>query len=681
MNPVTWVFNKNFLPHEYCYRQNPALIGLHFSSDLLIGAAYFAISLTLVYFVWRGRRQIPFHWMFLAFGTFIIACGATHLMEVWTLWVPVYWLAGLVKAVTAAASVGTAMALPPLVPRALDLVRSARISDQRQAELEATIAAFENEIEERRRAEEEVRRLAAELEVRVQERTSELARANELLAEKAAIVEPSSDAIFSITFDRIVTSWNSGAERVYGYSASEMIGRSAEILLADGQLEPAKQMIQRIRAGEKIEPFETVRVRKDGRHIDVSVTVSAVKDHTGAPRGVSIVARDITERKRAEEELRHLQKLESLGVIAGGVAHDFNNLLAGILTNASLALEAIPREDPNHELIAQVVAAGEKAGHLTTQLLAYAGKGRFVLKRLDVSELVQGISRLIRTSVPKTVELQLNLAPGLPEVEGDPGQLEQVVMNLIINGAEAIGPERQGLVRVTTSQIGSGGACLQQNLAGDRLKPGSYVSIEVSDTGSGIDESVKRHIFDPFFTTKFTGRGLGLSAVMGIVRSHHGVIQVESHPGHGSTFRILLPPAPISAPASPPVSAMDEWKGSGLILVVDDEEQVRTAARAVLTRYGYTVMIAEDGQAGVNAFRERAAEIKAVLLDMTMPVMRGEEALRQIRAIKPDAPVVLTSGYNDAEAIRRLGEFGVSGFLQKPYKAAELARAIKKAAS
>lgn len=675
-----WLLSKSFLPHEYCYRLNPSLIQLHYWSDLLIGVAYVAISLTLVYLVWQGRRDIPFHSMFLAFGAFIIACGGTHFMEVWTLTTPVYWLSGIVKSLTAAASVATALALPPLVPKTLGLVRSARISDDRQRELEAANAALETEILERGRAEEQVRRMAADLENRVQERTRELARANEELIEKASIVQHSQDAIFSWTLDGAVASWNPAAESMYGYTGGEIIGRKAALLVPAGQQSEFSKLLKRLQDGAEIQPFETTRVRKDGASLAVHVSVSALRDEAGRVRGASVITRDITEARRAEQQLQQVQKMESLGVIAGGVAHDFNNLLVGIMGNASMALETLAETDPNRELLAQVVRASESAAHLTQQLLAYAGKGRFVSQRVGLSELARDTVTLVQASIPDNVDVRMDLAGELPAVEADPAQLQQVIMNLLINGAESI-VEGHGTVRVTTGQRTIEPHSAWQDFTVDGLSAGRYVTLEVRDSGCGMDEATRARIFDPFFTTKFTGRGLGLSAVLGIVRSHKGGLRVVSAPGRGSTFEVLLPAAEGTPKAQATVAPADEdLLGTGLVLVVDDEEVVRSTARNALVRYGYHVLTACDGQEGVEIFRQHASEIDVVLLDMTMPVMGGAEAYHHIREERPDARVIVSSGFDQVEAARRFASEGIVAFIQKPYTARTLARVVKQVA-
>ncbi len=370
---------------------------------------------------------------------------------------------------------------------------------------------------------------------------------------------------------------------------------------------------------------------------------------------------DIEEQKRSSEDLREAQKLESIGLLAGGVAHDFNNLLTGILGNASLVLEELPRESRLRPMLESVMLASERAADLTRQLLAYAGKGRFFVQPTDVSELVRAIGSLIQSSIPKKVELRLNLDPNLPMVEADPAQIQQLVMNLVINGAEAIGEERTGVVTVSTAL--------------DRAR--DSVVIEVADDGCGMDESVRSRIFDPFFTTKFTGRGLGLAAALGIVRGHHGEIHIDSQPGHGTVFEILLPSSgarPARAKVAPQRS---ELYGAGEILVIDDEDLVRRTAQATLENYGYSVVLADDGREGVEIFRERSGDFALVLLDMMMPVMGGDEALEEIHAINPAIPVIGSSGYSESIAKERFGKRGLAAFLQKPYSAQALADCIK----
>ena len=385
------------------------------------------------------------------------------------------------------------------------------------------------------------------------------------------------------------------------------------------------------------------------------------------------------ERKDLEEQLRQAQKLESLGLLAGGVAHDFNNLLTGILGNASLVAEVWEPPAEARMLLEEVIRAGERAAHLTRQLLAYAGKGRFVVEPVDVSSLVREISSLVQTSISKKVRVILNLADDLPMVEADSSQIQQLVMNLLLNGAEASG-DRAGTVVITTAMEHVDEARPRNMGAGQHLEPGDYICLRVQDNGCGMDEAVKARIFDPFFSTKFTGRGLGLSAVLGIVRSHRGDLALESRPGEGTVFEVLLP-AMTRRNAARLAERSGELRGrltgSGTVLLVDDEAVVRRTARAMLEQYGYTVYEAADGRAGVELLRAMRDRVVLVLLDLTMPVMGGEDAFGLMKQIRPDLKVVLTSGYDEQEATRRFAGRGVDGFIQKPYTSSLLGATLK----
>ena len=488
-------------------------------------------------------------------------------------------------------------------------------------------------------------------------------REQAISAQLRAIVESSDDAILSKDLNGVIQSWNHGAELIYGFAAKEAIGKTMSIVVPLDRMHEEDEMMERIRHGGRVKHFETVRVRKDGRQIHVSVTTSPIRNPEGEIAGVSYISRDITERKDWEEQIRQTQKLESLGVLAGGLAHDFNNLLTGVMGNASLAMEELAGNNPTRTRIAEVLEGGERAALLVRQMLAYAGKGRFVIEPVNLSSQVAEIVPLVQTSLAHKVELNLRLADDLPLIEADPSQLQQLVMNLAINAAEAVG-ETAGAVTITTSA---------RETQGER-----QVVLEVRDTGCGMDDVTRSRIFDPFFTTKFTGRGLGLSAVLGIIRGHRGCISVESTPGHGSTFTVILPaPAPVDR--SEAKKSPSEVRGYGHVLVVDDEDLVRDMARFTLERCGYTVETASGGVAAVAMYAARPHEFDAVLLDLTMPGMNGEETLKRILLVRPDARVVVSSGFSEADALQRFGNRGVAGFLQKPYTAPVLARTIKQA--
>jgi two-component system cell cycle sensor histidine kinase/response regulator CckA len=383
------------------------------------------------------------------------------------------------------------------------------------------------------------------------------------------------------------------------------------------------------------------------------------------------------ERRVLEEQLRRAQKLESLGLLAGGVAHDFNNLLTGILGNASLVMDMIPLDPAARGMMQDIIRASERAADLTRQLLAYAGKGKFVIEAVEVSTVVRDISELIRASVPHTVELSLDFQPDLPPLEGDPTQIQQLVMNLILNAVEATG-ERPGTVRVATGIRDILGSEPVAQFRPDPPPPGRYLKIQISDDGCGMTDAVKAQIFDPFFTTKFTGRGLGLAAALGIVRSHRGAISVESAEGMGSTFTVLLPAIPTAPMPKNTASVANAGveTGAGAVLVIDDEDVVRRTARAALEHFGYTVFEAADGRDGADLFSRLHDRISAVLLDLTMPRMDGYDVWRYIRRIRPDMTVVISSGFEESDAMRQFTEDPALLFLKKPFTATALGRKI-----
>jgi two-component system, cell cycle sensor histidine kinase and response regulator CckA len=387
------------------------------------------------------------------------------------------------------------------------------------------------------------------------------------------------------------------------------------------------------------------------------------------------------ERRLLEDRLRRAQKLESLGLLAGGIAHDFNNLLTGILGNASLALDLTSPQAPTVEMLRDIVRASERAADLTRQLLAYAGKGNFIVESVNISSLVREISELIRSSAPRNVGLELDLQPDLPPIEADATQMQQLIMNLILNAAEATS-ERSGEVRVSTGVCSIAPGDPVAKYRPDPPALGRYVTVEVSDDGCGMTEAVQAQIFDPFFTTKFTGRGLGLSAALGIVRSHRGAIGVESRVGVGSTFTVLVPAVDekAQAPAEPAVSGREpKVTAAGAILIVDDEDVVRRTARATLEHFGHTVFEASSGRDGADLFSRLHDRISAVLLDLTMHRMDGRDVWRYIRRIRPDMKIIISSGFEEQDAMKQFSDDPGLLFLKKPFTAAGLGSKIREA--
>ena len=414
-------------------------------------------------------------------------------------------------------------------------------------------------------------------------------------------------------------------------------------------------------------------LRPDGEVRWVHARGEVLADSSGEPAQLVGIDMDITERVRAYQDRRRLerrvqqaQRLESLGVLAGGIAHDFNNLLVGILGNADLALLELPEGAPARASVEDIQAAALRASELTRQMLAYSGRGHFVVRPLDLNALIQEMSRLLRLAVGKGCTLRVDLRPELPPIQADVAQIQQVVMNLITNACEAVG-EGQGVIAVVTDVIAAEAEDLAEAAGADELVPGRYVVLEVTDSGCGMDDATRARIFEPFFTTKFTGRGLGLAGVLGIVRGHGGAVQVRSEPGRGTSFKVLFPEAPgLARSAGGATPDPERWTARGTVLVVDDEEPVRSVIRTALEQAGLTVITAADGREGVARFEERADELVLVLLDLTMPELDGEGALRAMQRRRADVPVILMSGFNEQSSTERLD--GLAGFLNKPFR-------------
>jgi nitrogen-specific signal transduction histidine kinase/CheY-like chemotaxis protein len=400
--------------------------------------------------------------------------------------------------------------------------------------------------------------------------------------------------------------------------------------------------------------------------------------------GVSVDITDLKkadhERQQIERKLQETQKLESLGVLAGGIAHDFNNLLTGILGNASLARMDLSDTSPLVPVIEQIESATHRAADLCKQMLAYSGKGRFVIQHLNLNQLVEDTTHLLNISINKNCVLHFNLAQTLPAIAVDATQIRQIIMNLVINASEAIGA-RSGVIAISTGVARVDHDYIATLLHPGGITPGDYVFLEVSDNGAGMNPATLAKIFDPFFTTKFTGRGLGLAAVLGIIRGHKGALKVYSELGRGTTFKILLPcsDATVERMLSTPPMAEPAWRGQGTVLVVDDEETVRTVTARILETLGFTAVLASDGREALEIYRREPSRFTIVLLDLTMPHMDGEETFRQLRHLNPGVRVVLMSGFNQQEAVSRFTGKGLAGFVQKPFEVGSIMTAVREA--
>jgi PAS domain S-box-containing protein len=475
------------------------------------------------------------------------------------------------------------------------------------------------------------------------------------------------DGVALLDVRGVIQRSNAALPALLGLEPREIAGRSLDELIPRNEGEPPLLDV--------LESMHRTSAERALGERSFSITIDPMADSSDKLRGGVAIVTDITERKRLNQQLQHSQKLESIGLLAGGVAHDFNNLLVGILGNASLALDSLEDKETTRRLLQDVMRAGERAAELTRQMLAYAGKGFLITGPVDLSTLIDELAPLIQSSIPSNVRLTLDLKRDLPTIHGDKTQIEQIVMNLIINAGEAI-QGKVGSVTVTTAIREFGAEELGAFLTDHRVG-GDYIVLEVRDTGSGMDQETLKRIFDPFFSTKFLGRGLGLSAALGIVRGHKGALKVTSAPDQGTVFEVLFPASEDAPVRTRPREEVALAAGRGLILVVDDEQLVRDMAQKALTRAGYEILLAGNGAEALTVFARNASRISLVLLDLVMPMMSGEEVLPHLLTMKPGLSVIVSSGHREEECRVRRKDPRVAGFLQKPYTAASLAAKVQ----
>jgi PAS domain S-box-containing protein len=470
---------------------------------------------------------------------------------------------------------------------------------------------------------------------------------------------------------------------ISGWSREEVIGNNT---LAEGiniwnHPQDRERMVKLLRETGEVQGFEAEFRGKDGRIITglLSARIIEIADETY----ILTVTKDIghwknlqTKQQKLEEQMLRAQKLESLGVLAGGIAHDFNNILMAVIGHCDLAQRRLPPESPAMENLRQINLAASRAADLANQMLAYSGKGKFVIEPLNISQIIIEMEHILSVSVSKKAVLRYDLEKDLPSVEADATQLQQIIMNLVINASDAIG-DNNGTIAISTGEMDCDAAYLQENWLNDKLSPGRYVFLEVADTGCGIAEADINRIFEPFYSTKFTGRGLGMAAVMGIVRGHKGAIKIYTELGKGSTIKVLLPASSLSVTPQDSASETILLQETGTVLLVDDEKTVREIGREMLSDFGFESLSAGNGIEALEIFKTHHEKIRFVLMDLTMPKMGGEETFREFRRINPDVKVIICSGYNEQEISQKFAGKGLAGFLKKPYTLAELQDKIK----
>ncbi len=476
---------------------------------------------------------------------------------------------------------------------------------------------------------------------------------------------------------------NPTGHEIFGVEPGALVGRNLREFLEPGELDRVIEQTALRRQGQRSTYELAIRCPDGSRRIIVATVVPEIDAHGRFAASIGSFF-DVTELKRQEEErarieaaMHHAQKLESLGLLAGGIAHDFNNLLVGVMTNADLALSMAEHSPPVVECLEDILTAARRAAELTSRMLAYAGRGRVNIEPLDLHRVVQEMGILLRSSISRSAVVKIESAGDLPLFDGDAAQVRQIVMNMVTNASDALGDE-PGTIELRTGVV-DGIDEQSPHLVSGKGVVGPHVFMEVTDTGCGMDEATRSRMFDPFFTTKFKGRGMGLAAVLGIVRAHHGAIEVQTAPARGTRFRVLFPASGArrsqvqrhkSSPAAP-------WTGSGLVLVVDDEEMVRSATARMLGKLGFEVVLASDGVEALQIVRARGHELRAVLLDLTMPRMGGEETLFHIRALHPALPITMMTGFVEKEAELRDAGHAFTSFLRKPFDTGRLVAALR----
>jgi PAS domain S-box-containing protein len=597
--------------------------------------------------------------------------------------------------------------------------RISDLADGESSEAEETIEELRSALEELRVVHEELRTQNQELAAAHREVEADRRRYQELfqLAPDAYIVTNLAGSILES---------NESASRLLGIRNQLLKGKA---LAAYVQSEDRSRFRAHMNAPDQSEGRRTASFRlqnREGLRLYAEMTYSLVQDINGYPTGFRWLIRDVTEQEHhahqirslnaeletrvaertadlrsaqqlsedllrreqaarhaaeaSEAQSRHVQKLESIGVLAGGIAHDFNNLLHVVLGNADIALSRLPVRSSAREPLEEVVRATIRAADLTRQMLAYSGKGAFVVRHLDLSHEVREMATLLRTAITKQASLVWELASNLPPINADATQIRQILMNLITNASDAL-QETGGTITLRTGMIPREelndprfGVSVDSEDAVARGKA-PMVFLEVSDTGQGMTPDTLQRIFDPFFSTKFAGRGLGLAAVMGIMRSHQGTIRIRTDPGQGTSFRVLFPAVPgPAARQEQPSAARSHWRGSGTILVVEDEEEVREVAERILQDFGFETVTAVDGRDALDVMEREGDRVNAVLLDLSMPRMGGQETFRRLRESRPELPVIMMSGYTEQVVAPQFTGPGpvLTAFLQKPFLAEDL---------
>ena len=673
------------IPHGYCLLWNPNLLWLHAGADTIIAVAYFMIPLSLVQFI-RRRRDVPFNAVFLCFGAFILLCGATHLLAVYNIWVPNWWLSGSVKALTALVSVATALILIRLLPQAIALPSPSQMKSANERLAGANVQ-LRAEALEREAAEKALSRANDDAEELVRVRTGELAQAKQLIerseARYRALVNASADVVWTAEPDGHTLTFSEPWNDTFIALRTDVADR-ARIVHPEDRDEALAKWQHAIATGDKFESQHRLLAPGDvWRHVRVQAVPvresdGTVREWVGSHLDVSAQVEASRQLEVMQEQLQQSQRLEAVGRLAGGIAHDFNNLLTVITGASTMVLEDMPRDNPSRRDVEDVVAAGTRAAALTAQLLAYSRKQVLQPQLIDVNLVLTDVQTMLRRLIGEQIVINVGTHAAGWLTVADPNQLEQVILNLALNARDAM--QSGGTLTFETQQVL---VSAEYSLAHLGVKPGEYVMLAVSDTGVGMDDVTRAQIFEPFFTTKAVGAGtgLGLATVYGIVRQSGGHIYVYSEPKLGTTFKIYLPRAEaedgsVVTRVSPRVAAAG---GGESVLLVEDALDVREFVARVLKRSGYLVQMADSPATAMQLLESSSTHYDLLLSDVIMPGMNGRELADIVVTQRPGIAVLFMSGYTDNAIIHHGVLDPRTNFLHKPFTPDQLLLEIRRA--
>jgi PAS domain S-box-containing protein len=624
------------------------LVWLHVISDTLIGLAYFSIPVAMAYFLVK-RRDLPFPYIFSVFALFIFACGITHFFAAFTIYYPLYWREGYVKAATALVSIIAAVMFIPMIPKALAL------------------PSLHNALEE-------IKGLNKTLQKQLEEQiVTEKAKA-ESESRLHTLLQSIPDLIWLKDPDGVYLSCNAMVEHLFGVKEADIVGKTdydfVERDLADSFREHDREVMA---TGKPVSNDEWLTFADDGHHALMHTVKTPMHDDNGNLVGVLGIARDITERKKLEAQLLQSRKMEAIGTLAGGVAHDFNNILTAIIGFGSMAQMRVTDDEKTKEFIEEMLTSANRAAELTHSLLAFSRKQTIILKQVDLNEIVRKINKMLVRVIGEDIKLKIMLINRELAVMADTGQIEQILLNLATNARDAM-PDG-GELTIQTDMVNVDSSYAEAHLFENT---GMYAVLTVSDTGTGMDDKARENIFEPFFTTKEIGTGLGLAMVYGIVKQHGGNIDVYSEPGKGTAFRVYLPITNAKAQDNKPETSRDTPLGHGeTILLAEDDDQVRKAVKICLEDHGYNTIETENGEEAVRMFKENKEKVSMVVMDVIMPVINGWEAHREIKKFKPDVKTIFMSGYTD-DIIAKKGILDEeAAFIPKPIVPEILLRKIR----